>query len=432
MSEPDQPLLTRLDVRGRSGLDLPRPERGSTDDVRDAVREIVADVRIRGDAALVDLTRRFDRVELESIRVPTAEVSAALAAQPEELRSALEAAAEQITWFHETQRRGRHRVARRGVSIEGWSQPVDRAGCYVPGGRALYPSTVLMTAIPARVAGVPQVALCVPPDVSGSVPAVTLAAAGAAGVDEVYRIGGAQAIAALAYGTESVQPVDVIVGPGNLYVAMAKQLVSGQVGVPSAFAGPSEVVVVADGAADARLVAIDLMVQAEHGPDGLAWLVTWDPEVADRVDQALHEVIAEAPRSNDIRATMAASGYSVVCDGPAQAAAVANEIAPEHLQLMITDPDAVLVDIRHAGAIFVGDTAPAAAGDYFAGPSHVLPTHRTARYSGALGVDDFCKQMHVISIDADALAQMAPHIEAMATAEGLAAHALSLRARRER
>ena len=172
-----------------------------------------------------------------------------------------------------------------------------------------------MTAIPARVAGVPQVALCVPPDASGSVPAVTLAAAAAAGVDEVYRVGGAQAIAALAYGTESVTPVDVIVGPGNLYVAMAKQLVAGQVGVPSAFAGPSEVVVVADDRADPRLVAIDLMVQAEHGPDGLAWLVSWDPEVADRVDRALAEAIAQAPRSDDITATMAASGYSVICDG---------------------------------------------------------------------------------------------------------------------
>jgi histidinol dehydrogenase len=432
MSDPDQPLLTRLDVRGQTSLELPRPERGTTDEVRDTVREIVAAVRRRGDAALVEYTQRFDGVALDSVRVPPDEVTAALAAQPEELRDALGAAAEQVTWFHETQRRDRHTVSRNGVSIEGWHQPVDRAGCYVPGGRAVYPSTVLMTAIPARVAGVPQVALCVPPDSSGSVPAVTLAAAAAAGVDEVYRVGGAQAIAALAYGTESVDPVDVIVGPGNLYVAMAKQLVAGQVGVPSAFAGPSEVVVVADRDADPRLVAIDLMVQAEHGPDGLAWLVSWDPEVADRVDRALVEAIAEAPRSDDIRATMAASGYSVVCDGTSQAAAVANEIAPEHLQLMVADPDAVLSGVRHAGAIFVGDTAPAAAGDYFAGPSHVLPTHRTARYSGALGVDDFCKPMHVISIDADAVATMAPHIEALATAEGLAAHALSLRARRER
>ncbi len=432
MSAADQPLLTRLDVRGRVDLDLPRPERGSTDDVRDAVREIVAEVRRRGDAALVEYTQRFDGVELDTVRVPADEVSGALAAQPEELRRALEAAAEQITWFHETQRRDRHTVQRGGVSIDEWQQPVDRAGCYVPGGRALYPSTVLMTAIPARVAGVPQVALCVPPDGTGAVPAVTLAAAAAAGVDEVYRIGGAQAIAALAYGTESVDAVDVIVGPGNLYVAMAKQLVSGQVGVPSAFAGPSEVVVVADRDADPRLVAIDLMVQAEHGPDGLAWLVSWDPEVSDRVDAALVEAIDEAPRADDITATMAASGFSVVCDGPVQAAAVANEIAPEHLQLMVADADAVLAGIRHAGAVFVGDTAPAAAGDYFAGPSHVLPTHRTARYSGALGVDDFCKPMHVISIDGDAMADMAPHIEALATAEGLAAHALSLRARRER
>lgn len=432
MSEPDQPLLTRLDVRGRADLALPRPARGSTEDVREAVREIVDAVRSGGDVAVLDYTARFDGVELDSVRVPPVAVAAALDAQPDDLREALAAAVEQITWFHQTERRSAHTVSRNGISIEGWQQPVDRAGCYVPGGRALYPSTVLMTAIPARVAGVPEVALCVPPDASGSVPSVTLAAAAAAGVDEVYRVGGAQAIAALAYGTESVAPVDVIVGPGNLYVAMAKQMVAGQVGVPSAFAGPSEVVVVADEAADPRLVAIDLMVQAEHGPDGLAWLVSWDPAVADRVDRALADAIAEAPRSADITATMAASGYSVICDDAAQAAAVVNEIAPEHLQLMVAQPRPVLDGVRHAGAIFLGDSAPAAAGDYFAGPSHVLPTHRTARYSGALGVDDFCKPMHVISIDADAVGSIAPHVEALATAEGLAAHALSLRARRER
>ena len=400
--------------------------------MREAVREIIDAVRSHGDAAVLDYTARFDGVALDTVRVPPGEVDAAMDAQPDDLREALAAAAEQITWFQQTERRSAHTVSRNGISIEGWQQPVDRAGCYVPGGRALYPSTVLMTAIPARVAGVPEVALCVPPDASGSVPSVTLAAAAAAGVDEVYCVGGAQAIAALAYGTESVAPVDVIVGPGNLYVAMAKQMVAGQAGVPSAFAGPSEVVVVADDEADPRLVAIDLIVQAEHGPDGLAWLVTWDPAVADRVDRALADAIAEAPRSDDITATMAASGYSVICDDAAQAAAVVNEIAPEHLQLMVAQPRPVLDGVRHAGAIFLGDSAPAAAGDYFAGPSHVLPTHRTARYSGALGVDDFCKPMHVISIDADAVASIAPHVEALATAEGLAAHALSLRARRER
>ncbi|MFA9564362.1 MAG: histidinol dehydrogenase, partial [Acidimicrobiales bacterium] len=216
MSDADQPLLTRLDVRGRVDLALPRPARGSTDDVREVVREIVETVRSRGDDALLEYTATFDGVELDSVRVPPADVAAALASQPDDLQNALAAAAEQITWFHETERRVGQTVSRNGVSIQGWQQPVDRAGCYVPGGRALYPSTVLMTAIPARVAGVPQVALCVPPDASGSVPSVTLAAAAAAGVDEVYRVGGAQAIAALAYGTESVTPVDVIVGPGNL------------------------------------------------------------------------------------------------------------------------------------------------------------------------------------------------------------------------
>ncbi len=432
MTAPVQSLLTRLDVRGRNELDLPQPDRGSTEDLRDATRAIVEAVRTGGDTAVLRYTLEFDGVELASMRVPPREVAEAFDAQPQEMQDALRAAVEQITWFQGTQVRPRHSVSRNGVVIDGWSQPVDRAGCYVPGGRALYPSTVLMTAIPARVAGVPEIALCVPPDRSGSVPVVTLAAAAAAGVDEVYRVGGAQAIAAMAYGTESIPAVDVIVGPGNLHVSMAKQIVAGRVGVPSAFAGPSEVVVVADADADPRLVAIDLMVQAEHGPDGLAWLVCWDPTVADRVEEALAEAVAEAPRADDIAATMAASGYSVVCDGPEQAAAAVNEIAPEHLQVMTAEPEAVVGRVRHAGAIFVGDTAPAAAGDYFAGPSHVLPTHRTARFSGALGVDDFCKPMHVVSIDSDGVRAMAPHIEALAAAEGLAAHALSLRARRER
>jgi histidinol dehydrogenase len=289
-----------------------------------------------------------------------------------------------------------------------------------------------MTAIPARVAGVAQVALCVPPDATGAVPAVTLAAAAIAGVDEVYRIGGAQAIGAMAYGTESVPAVDVIVGPGNVYVALAKREVAGIVGVPSAFAGPSEVVVVADDSTQPELAAVDVILQAEHGPGGLAWLVTWSQSAADAITAEIDAQVAVAARRGDIEATFATGGHAVVCSGPEQAAAVVNLIAPEHLELLTADPRALLPLIRHAGAIFCGPWAPASVGDYIAGPSHVLPTAGTARFSGALTVRDFQKDLHVITLDEAALAKVAPHVEAIATAEGLHAHADSVRRRRGR
>jgi histidinol dehydrogenase len=302
----------------------------------------------------------------------------------------------------------------------------------VPGGRARYPSTVFMTAIPARVAGVASIALCVPPGADGRVAPVTLAAAAIAGVDEVYRIGGAQAIAALAYGTETIPAVDVIVGPGNVYVALAKREVAGVVGVPSAFAGPSEVVVVADDSTPADLAAVDVILQAEHGPGGLAWLVTWSEAAADAITAEIEAQVAASPRRRDIEATFGTGGYAVLCDGPEQAADIVNVIAPEHLELLNADPRALLGSIRHAGAVFCGPWSPASVGDYLAGPSHVLPTSRTARFSGALTVRDFQKDLHVITLDEAALAKVGPHVEALATAEGLSAHADSIRRRRDR
>jgi histidinol dehydrogenase len=427
-------MLKRLDLRGVSGDDLlaalPRPEAAKEPPVA-AVQGVLADVRARGDAAVREHTERFDGVALDVFSVPQADLDAALAAVPPLLREALEAARSSILAYHREQLHEPVDHERDGVSVREIRVPVDRAGLYVPGGRALYPSTVLMTAIPARVAGVPELVLCVPPGPDGSVPAPTLAAAALAGVDEVYRIGGAQAVAAMAYGTESVRPVDVIVGPGNVYVSLAKREVAneGVVGVPSAFAGPSEVVVVADETTPVDFAAVDIVVQAEHGPDGLAWLVTWSETTADAVSAAVARFVAASPRRADIEATLGDGGYAVLVDTPVQAIEVANAIAPEHLELMCIAPESLVPLVRHAGAVFTGLYAPASVGDYIAGPSHVLPTYGSARFAGALRVDDFCKYVHVVSLDEQTLGRVAPHVAALAEAEGLPAHAESVRIR---
>lgn len=435
-------MLHRLDLRGAVDATapdadlrarLPRPEAAKEPPVAD-VKAILADVRARGDAAVRECTARFDGVpldRLDELRVPQAEIDAALAAISPLLREALEVARANILAFHREQLRDDHRLERDGLVVRELRRPVDRAGLYVPGGRAQYPSTVLMTAIPARVAGVPELVLCVPPDKDGTVAAPTLAAAAIAGVDEVYRIGGAQAIGALAYGTETIRPVDVIVGPGNIYVSVAKREVAseGLVGVPSSFAGPSEVVVVADDTTPVDCAAIDVIVQAEHGPDGLAWLITWSETAADRISEAVDRLTAESPRRAEVEATLADGGYAVLVDGPDEAMAVANAIAPEHLELMTADPEALVPLVRHAGAVFTGSFAPASVGDYLAGPSHVLPTYGSARFGSALRVDDFVKQIHVVSLDEQTLARVAPHVAAIAEAEGLSAHAESVRLR---
>ncbi len=394
-----------------------------------AVREIIDAVRSEGDAALARYTEQFDGVIPAAWQVPSTEVAAARGRIDSDLRSALETAADSIAEFHQGHVSQEQVHNRQGITIRSWDQPVGRAGCYVPGGRAVYPSTVLMTALPARAAGVDEVVLCMPPDSDGRVADVTLAAAAIAGVDEVYAVGGAQAVAAMAYGTESIGAVDVIVGPGNVYVAIAKQLVAGVVGVPAAFAGPSEVVVVADGTVPVEYAAIDLIVQAEHGPDGLAWLITWDPDAADSVEKAVAELLSDAARRDDIAATFDRSGHIVLVDGPQAAAEVVDFIAPEHLQVMTQAPGAVISRVRNAGAIFRGPLAPASIGDYVAGPSHVLPTNGTARFAGALSVRDFTKPMHEITVDSEGLAAVGPHVAAIAEAEGLDAHAQSVRLR---
>jgi len=429
-------MLTRLDLRAAT-CDLrpllPRPEVGGAAPVA-AVRAILDDVRARGDAALLDLSERFDGVRPDPLRVPAEEIKATREAVAPALREALEAAWANIVDHHRHQRRGDTMTEDRGLVLRELRRPVERAGCYVPGGRAVYPSTVLMTAGPATVAGVDEVVLVCPPARDGRLPVETLAAAAVAGVDEVYRVGGAQAIGALAYGTASIPAVDVIVGPGNVYVSVAKREVAGEglVGVPSAFAGPSEVVVVADATTDPMWAAIDVLVQAEHGPDGLAWLVAWEEEVLTAACEALDVLLAQQPRKADIESTLREGGYAVLCRDATQAIDVANLIAPEHLELLVADPEPLLPMVRHAGAVFTGMYGAASLGDYVAGPSHVLPTYGSARFSSALRVDDFVKTIHVVSADGQAFERLAPHVAALADAEGLHAHAQSVRLRRPR
>jgi histidinol dehydrogenase len=429
--------LTPLDLRGVTGdlrRLLPAPVT-ATDQAQTArdVSAILARVRADGDRALRELTHQFDGAPVDDLRVPGSELSAALATLPPELTRALEFAYDNIVAYHRTQLRPDGYHAARGVVVREIGVPVDRAGLYVPGGRAPLASTVLMTAAPARVAGVAELVMCSPPGPDGRVPASVLAAAAIAGVDEVYRVGGAQAIAALAYGTESIPAVDVIVGPGNRYVALAERMVAGEgaVGVPSAFTGPSEVVVVADDTTPVAFAAVDLVVQAEHGPDGLAYLITWSEQAVAAISAEVARIAEASPRRAEILATLRRGGYSVLVDGPTQAMAVANAIAAEHLELMSADPESLVGLVRSAGAVFLGPWAPASVGDYVAGPNHVLPTARSARFGSALRVDDFRKHIHLVEVDEPGLARLSPHVIALAASEGLPAHADSVRQRVE-
>lgn len=429
-------MLSRLDLRSYTG-DVRHALAPAADSAAAGaeaaalavVRNIIGDVRGRGDTAVREYTERFDGCVLESLRVPPADLSFALASVTPDFRVALETAIDRITAYHETQLGTEPAFERDGVTIRDLAVPVDRVGCYVPGGRAVYPSTVLMTAIPAKVAGVTSIALCVPPGADGRVATPPLAAAALLGLDEVYAIGGAQAIAALAYGTETVGAVDVIVGPGNLYVALAKREVSGVVGI-DAIAGPSEVAIVADGSAPAAYVAADLLAQAEHGPGGSAVFITWSDEVADAVDAAVASATAAAGRRAEIEATLATGGRIVLVRGPVEAIDAVNVIAPEHLQLMTADPGALLPMVRNAGAVFCGALAPAAFGDYLAGVNHVLPTGRTARFASALRVETFRKHIHVVTVSPEGVEHLGPQVEEFARTEGLDAHAASVALRR--
>jgi len=426
--------LRILDLRGSQppfDAALPRPVPPGAA-VHDVVARILGEVRREGDRAVVRNTAELDEVDVsDGLRVPEREIEEARAGVHHDLYRALEVAFGRILAYHGHEGVPPDDLVDGGVSVRHLTRAVERAGIYAPGGRARYPSTVLMCAAPARVAGVTSIALCVPPASDGRVDAATLCAASIAGVDEVYRVGGAQAIAAMAYGTRSVPAVDVIAGPGNAYVAEAKRQVAGVVGVASAFAGPSEIVIVAGPSAPAPFAAVDLVVQAEHGPDGLAWLVSWDASLAEEVSREVDRIVSGSSRRADLESTLATSGIACLVDGPEEALAVANAIAPEHLQLMVPDEEglALLDLVQNAGAVFIGDWSPASVGDYIAGPNHVLPTNRTARFASALRADDFRKHVHAVRVTPDALRILGPHVVTLAETEGLPAHADSVRLR---
>ena len=424
-------MLKVLDLRGLAPGQrpaLPRPDVTGDDSVA-TVQAIIAAVRRGGDEAVRAYTARFDRAEIGDLGVPLAAALSARDRIDPVLLDSLTEAGNRIEAFH------RHRPSLppafecAGVRVERLDLPVARAAVYVPGGRARYPSSVLMMAIPAKVAGVGELVLCTPPGPDGLISDEVLAAASLAEVDEIYRIGGAQAIAALAYGTESIRPVDVIASAGSRWVSIAQEEVRGVVGVPAAFAGPSEVVVVADDTAPPECAAIDVVVQAEHGPDGLAWLVTWSEGALEAINAAMGRYVEHAPRRAEITSTLSRGGYAVLVDGPAQAMEVANEIAPEHLELLCAGAEGLVGAVRNAGAVFIGPWTPASLGDYLAGPSHVLPTFRSARFASALGVEDFLRRVHVVKTDQAGLAVAAPHVKAIAEAEGLFAHAESVAVR---
>lgn len=394
----------------------------------EAATNIVARVREEGDAALRDLTAKFDGVEIEDFRVSQEAIDAAIAQIDPHLQKSLAQAARQIRAFHERQKQQSwFSVRADGALVGSKVEPIESVGIYAPGGRALYPSTVLMNAIPAHVAGVSRIALCTPPTKDGSLDPAVLEAARLAGITEIYTVGGAQAIAALAYGTESIAPVSKITGPGNAFVAAAKKIVSGDVGIDM-IAGPSEVCVVADETADPKMVAIDLMAQAEHDPLASCYLVTFSAAYADEVEANIADHMKRSKRA-EITAASLEHGLVVVVPDMATAIEAVNVIAPEHLELHIDDPMAQLGAVRNAGAIFLGEWTPEAVGDYVAGPNHTLPTGGTARFSSPLSVDDFIKKSSVIQYTPAALARDGEAIVAIADREGLWSHAESVRLR---
>ena len=393
--------------------------------------EIVEDVRQRGDECLRELTAKFDGVEVENFRVSQEAIDEAVAKCDPVLAEALEHAAKQIREFHERQLEQSWFATRQNGAIVGAKvTPLDSVGIYVPGGRALYPSTLLMNALPASVAGVERIVVVNPPTKDGTLDSAILKACELAGVTEIYSVGGAQAIAALAYGTEQIAPVDKITGPGNAFVAAAKKLVSGDVGIDM-IAGPSEVCVVADETADPRLVAIDLMAQAEHDPLATCYLVTFSADYANAVEAAIAEHVKDSTRADITMTSLDNEGLIVVCKDLAQAIGAVNVIAPEHLELHIANPMDSLGAIRHAGAIFLGEWTPEAVGDYVAGPNHTLPTGGTARFSSPLSTEEFVKKSSIIQYSPAALADDADAIVKIAHHEGLWAHARSVELRQQ-
>lgn len=408
--------MRQIDLRLDPAEHIPRPDHG--EEPVEEVRAILQSVRERGDEALIELTEKFDGVHLDvgALIVGQEEVEKAAASVPAELTQALEEAERRIRAVAQNQMMMPWREEIAGGTVGEVVHPVERAGIYVPGGRAAYPSTVLMCAVPASVAGVTRIAMCVPPGPDGSVPAPTLAAASVAGIDEVYRVGGAQAIAAMAYGTETIPAVDVIVGPGNRYVALAKKEVAGTVGIES-IAGPSEIAILADETADPRIIALDLAAQAEHGPGGSFLLVTWDEGLADSVRRELEGHLPDA--------------ITVLTKDRQQAVEAVTRFAPEHLQILCEDAEHLVDQIRNVGAIFVGPWSPVALGDYLAGSNHVLPTGGSARWASGLRASHFQRAQTVVWYEQRSLESAAGMVGALTDAEGFAGHRRAVEARLE-
>jgi histidinol dehydrogenase len=394
------------------------------------VRDIIADVQSRGDEALLELGRRFDSPELAALEVTTAEWSSACDEVSPADRQAVEAAAANIRTFHERQKRASWMEAQDGTVTGQVVRPLERVGLYVPGGTAVYPSSVLMCGIPAAVAGVPQLVMCTPVGKDGRLHPLVLFAARAAGVARVFKVGGAQAVAAMAFGTQTVPPVDKVVGPGNIYVNLAKKLLWGVVDIDM-LAGPSEVCVVADDGANPRFAAADMLTQAEHDPECAAYLITPSATVAREVERELASQMARLPRKEILRRALDDHGAIILTESLAQAYDLANICAPEHLALMVRDPFAALGSVKNAGAILMGDYSPQTLGDYLAGPSHTLPTSGTARFASPLHVDTFLKKSSFIYYTAEALRKVAPTLTQFAGIEGFDAHAAAVCARME-
>ncbi|MCC0179059.1 histidinol dehydrogenase [Waterburya agarophytonicola K14] len=430
-------MLRIIDRQTEAQTELKRiGDRNNGEDIQPKeaiVREIVTKVKQTGDRALLEYTEKFDRqvYTADQLKVTGAELDAAYQQISKDLLSAIQVACQKIEAFH------RQRIPKSWVQFDEDEvvlgkryTPVDRAGLYVPGGRASYPSTVLMNAVPAKVAQVPHIIMVTPPGQDGKINPAVLVAAQEAGIEEIYRVGGAQAVGALAYGTETIPKVDVITGPGNIYVTLAKKMVYGTVGIDS-LAGPSEVLIIADEQANPIHVAADLLAQAEHDPMAAAILITTDSNLARQVQHEVSQQLAHHPRKVLTEKAIAHYGLIVVVESLAEAAELSNLFAPEHLELEIADPWDLIEQIRHAGAIFIGNSTPEATGDYLAGPNHTLPTSGAARYASALGVETFMKHSSLIQYSSTALKKMSSTIQILAQAEGLPSHSDSVKFRTE-
>lgn len=428
-------MLEIIDARDqRTPVHVPRPKPvGPQGDPAKAVAEIVDDVRLRGDAALLEHTERLDRARLtpEDLRVDEKTIEKARSLVRPEVIDALEVMAARLRRTCERQLPATWLEREDDELVGELIRPLRRVGIYAPGGRAAYPSTVVMASVPAQVAGVEGIALCSPPSPGGEIAEAVLAAAAVVGIDEVYRMGGAQAIAAFAYGTATVRPVEKIVGPGNVYVTLAKRSVRGWVGTDSD-AGPTEIAIVADETASPDVLAADIVAQAEHGPHGAHVLITPSAELAERVNAALEIEVARHERPEDVENALIEGGCTVVVRDLAHAIDTANAFAPEHLELVCAGALDLLDEVRNAGAVFVGASSPVSMGDYVAGTNHILPSGGTARWSSGLGVGDFVKRIYVSGLEPGALVRLAPHVDALAEAEGLPAHARAVWARLDR